>query len=114
MKKIKNSDFIIKLPDEVTRIGASFSLSYNGAEIENLYLPKTLKEIEISTDIHRFLSVSSHLYFMSEKPPKVITNDNHLGIGFIPHIPENNKEEYLKWLEENFYFEREKDEYATF
>ena len=104
----------VKLPAEVTRIGLSFSISSDNGRIENLYLPKTFKEIEISTDIDGFLGSSSHLYFTSPKPPKVITNDQQLGIGFIPHIPGDNKEEYLKWLEENFSFYRERYEYATF
>ena len=105
-----------KLTNHVTRIiGASFSRAVDeerGGTIGTLYLPKNLKEM----DLHGWNKLyCKHIYFTSPEPPKVIVDDDSkLSIDWTIHIPEGNKEKYLDWLQENFDFDREKDNYETY
>ena len=103
----------VKLPEKVTRIGLALSLE-RGKVNKTVVLPKKLQEVEISDDNQNFLNMCSNLYFSSSEPPKVISNEYSLGYSFIPYIPVNSEENYLNWLEKNFYFNREKEDYRTF
>ena len=107
---------IVKMPEGITKIGASCSCSkilYKSG-ISKLYLPKNLKEINEKGWLGTM--ICDNLYFTSLEPPKVIKSQDYIWQCWMinPCIPKISENKYLEWLKENFAFDGKSEKYGVF